>query len=272
VTAAALAGGLVRLPAPPRAAATAPQPTVRWAERVVAYSPGISPAQPFTQPELALGALDSAAAPGRGSFHVVSIGPGGSLVLGFDGPIVNHPEMPDLIVFGNAFYSNGVTRAHFQEPGLVEVAVDTNENGVADAAEPFYLLRGGMVPDPGWPPAFPLPPQYSGAVDHDLHPTRGYCDVTPSDAAGSPSLPDDPQLHGISVGSAGGDAFDLDWAVDTSGQPLGLERVHFIRIRCAMAAVPNTYAPGTASTEVDAVAVLPPPGPPAEPACRWELR
>ncbi|MDW8368600.1 MAG: PEP-CTERM sorting domain-containing protein, partial [Abditibacteriales bacterium] len=58
---------------------------------------------------------------------------------------------------------------------------------------------------------------------------------------------------GITPGSAGGDAFDLDWAVDAQGNPVYVPLAHFVRITPA----------GNWSPEVDAVAVLYPVPEPA---------
>ncbi|MDD8043136.1 MAG: hypothetical protein PHC78_05135 [Verrucomicrobiota bacterium] len=247
------------------------QAEATWASRVVDYEQGIGAVPPFFQPSLALGPIAETAHPLNGSLQVVSIGQGGHLTLAFETPVENHLGQPDFIVFGNAFYSNAVERVQFQEPGWVEVAVDHNGNGTPDPDEPFYLLAGGMLPHPGTPPEFPLPPEYSGSVDHALLPTTGYCDVTPTCGTGDPTIPDDPLTPGLTEGSAGGDAFDLDWAVDAAGAHISLTQVDFIRIHNAFAGTQNIGSPGTSSTEVDAIAVLPRLNPAGDPAATWEL-
>jgi hypothetical protein len=238
---------------------------------VVEYESGLSALPPFFQPDLALGPIAETVNPLSGSLHVVSIGQNGYLTLAFDEPVANHPGQPDFIVYGNAFYSNSVERVHFQEPGWVEVGLDLNKNGQPDNGEPFYLLGLGMEPAPGSPPQFPIPSEYSGNVDHELLPTAGYCDVTPVRGSGDPRIPDDPMAPGLTEGSAGGDAFDLDWAVDETGTPVDLEAVDFIRIHNAFAGTDNVGAPGASSTEVDAVADLPVLAVPRIPVSRWEL-
>src|SRR5262249_2907402 len=168
---------------------------------------------------------------------IVSFGWGGSITLAFDRPILHDPLHPggyDFIVYGNSFYVGGNPQISFESPGYVEVGLDMNGNGVPDPGEPFYLLRG--KPDPGTPPQFPLPASLYGAIDHRQLPVIGYANVTPTDGRGDPLVPNtnDPMLGGITPGSAGGDAFDLSWAVDAQGQSVKLDHADFIRITHAL--------------------------------------
>jgi hypothetical protein len=220
---------------------------------------GVNGSPAFRKPEVMLGPPSASAtptAPAKDGFF--SFGWGGSVTLAFDRPILNDPAHPgglDFVVYGNAFYVGGDIHLPFQEPGYVEVAVDRNGNGQPDPDEPFYLLRGR--PDPGSPPRFPLVPALFGVVDHRTTPVWGYADVTPTDGTGDPLMPDDPMADGITPGSAGGDAFDLSWAVDREGHPVALDHVDFVRITHALNA---TSALGTSSTEVDAVSLVRPAG------------
>jgi hypothetical protein len=65
---------------------------------------------------------------GLGSF-------GGYVVVGFDHPIVNVPGEYDFKALGNAS-NNGA------EPGIVSVCQDLNKNGIPDPDEPWYELAG----------------------------------------------------------------------------------------------------------------------------------
>lgn len=213
--------------------------SAQFATRVWAYnSAGAAPG--FTDPTKALGPPSTTATPTvPDNSSIVSIGNGGYLVLGFDAPIRRQHYRPDgfdFIVFGNAFYVGGNIHLRFQEPGFVEVGLDLNRNGY-DPGDPFYLLRGS--PNPA-----SLPFQ---GIDDRIQMTWGYADVTPTNGAGNPFIPDDPFTSGITPGSAGGDAFSLSWAVDANGNPVVLDSADFIRIRPA----------GNWSTEIDAVVVLP---------------
>jgi hypothetical protein len=125
------------------------QPTL-FASRVIAYQPSVSQnAQNpvFNDPQRALGAPQGGGTTSPDNSKVVTLGSfGGSITLGFDGTIVNHPPSPanplgaDLIVFGNAFYVFGSPSLRWMEPGVVEVSRDVNANGLADDA--WYLVRG----------------------------------------------------------------------------------------------------------------------------------
>jgi hypothetical protein len=190
---------------------------------------------------------------------IVSFGWGGSITLGFDRPILHDPLHPggcDFIIYGNSFYVGGDPHVTFQGPAYVEVGVDLNGNGVPDPGEPFYLLRG--KPDPGAPPQFPLPADLYGAVDHRQIPMLGYADVTPTDGSGDPLVPNtnDPLLGGLTTGSAGGDGFDLSWAVDAQGQPVKLDHADFVRITAAVDAMNPLF--GRSSTQIDAVSLVRP--------------
>jgi hypothetical protein len=239
---------------------TAEQPFLPtdFATRVVAFD-GKNGKNGFNlRPEAAIGPPSSAATPQvPDNKDIVSFGWGGSITLAFDRPILRDPLHPggyDFVVFGNSFYVGGNEHISFQAPGYVEVGVDTNGNGVPDADEPFYLLRGR--PDPGSPPAWPLPASLYGAIDHRQTPMLGYAGVTPTDGHGDPLLPDDPTADGITPGSAGGDAFSLSWAVDSQGHAVVLDHADFVRITHALDAVHPVF--GRSATQVDAVSLVRP--------------
>lgn len=183
--------------------------------------------------------------------HLFSFGWGGFVTVGFDRPIRNGPG-PDFIVFGNAFYAGGDPLSVWREPGFVEVGVDVDGDGVPSRPDRWYLLRGFPAPP------FPLDPYFYGWFEPEL--PWAYADCTPTDNTGNPLLPDDPLSVGIDPGSAGGDAMDLDWAVDwTTGLRVWLKEAHFVRITHAL----NSFHPvfGPSSTEVDAIAIVHPDGP-----------
>ena len=65
--------------------------------------------------------------------------------------------------------------------------------------------------------------------------------------------PDNPFVVGLTLGSCGGDAFDIAWAVDpVTGEPANLDGFDFVRLTTAVNAVIMPF--GELSTEIDAVA------------------
>lgn len=214
-----------------------------FATVVFAYDSTGAPAG-FTDPFTALGFPSRSATittPTYSMTEIVSVGNHGSITLGFNRPIYHSAFNPggyDFIIFGNSFYVNGNVHKRFQEPGLVEVGVDVNRNGVPDAGDIFYRLKGSPNPTYGF-----------GGVDDRLSPTWGYADVTPTNGVGDPRIASDPFTSGISANSAGGDAFSLLWAIDSMGNPVTLARIDFVRI---------TSAGAGWSPEVDAISIVRP--------------
>lgn len=160
--------------------------------------------------------------------QLVSIGTGGSLTLRWASPIRNAPGNPmglDFTVFGSAGF-------------LVTNEFDANWNPVGTPATDGSLFN----PNPGtqrvsvsadgstW---YVLDPGKAPKVDH-YHPTDGAGDfgipmspsLQPTEFSGK-SLE---QIRGLYRGSAGGAGFDLDWALDAGGKPVGLAEASFVRI------------------------------------------
>jgi len=78
----------------------------------------------------------------------------------------------------------------------------------------------------------------------------GYADNYPFTGVVPPFFPDNPQTMGVLEGN-GGDAFDIDWAVDEDGNPVYLEGIDFIKIYTAVNASAGWL--GEVSTEVRAI-------------------
>jgi len=210
----------------------------------------------YSDPEVVLGA-PYVSAIGSDPGEEVSLGGfGGSIVFRFYKPLTNDPDNPlgkDLIIYGNAFATNGDGTKVWKEPGYVEVMEDTNGNGLPD--EKWYLIPGSHLHPPitrlekQWTMKdldYPLPtiyPDYPTSVTMEafqlpdivlLDPTNGYVDCTPMYPEGggrSFNTPDDPDTPGVDEGSCGGDAIDLEGAVDPdTGDPAPITQVDFIRI------------------------------------------
>ena len=206
--------------------------------QVVSYNPGAGFAVNFTNATAALGeparvnpfgeATDPFNPP-YGTNQVVSIGAGGSLVVRFRTPILNHPRNPyglDLILFGNTGFiiTNEFDLTTFNwigEPatdgslfgqGTAQAVVSVSHNG-----RKFHLL------DPTRTPALDSFPPTDGAGDDGI-PVRP--DLGAEEFAGS-------SLQGIRdlyAGSAGGVGLDLSWAVDAAGHPVRLWEARYLRI------------------------------------------
>ncbi|MBK7406238.1 MAG: hypothetical protein IPJ41_16940 [Phycisphaerales bacterium] len=124
-----------------------------FATRVLEYRP--APGQfvqeaGFDDPTAALGAPVGAGTGDGDETKLVTLGGfGGLIVLGFDHRVMDDPKHPlglDFIVFGNAFWSGGNANRRWAEPGVVEVSLDANGNGLADDA--WFLIPGSHLPDP----------------------------------------------------------------------------------------------------------------------------
>jgi hypothetical protein len=241
---------------------TSPLHAALWASDLSYYMPGEPQESPigsgayYTNPHLALGPVSPLASREVPSTDVVQLGQGGSIVLSFDGPILNKIPDPassnplgyDFVIFGNAFEAGFVgSGIFFREPGYVEVA----RRGADDRPGEWFLL----LPDK-WPA------DLVGGLDSGPGALfSGYADVSPVRGDGNPLLPPD---H---PDSAGGDGFFLERAVrqlapgvprlDDQGQPIfvTLNSVDFIRITDAIL---NDGGPtGFYTTDIDAAINLP---------------
>ena len=67
---------------------------------------------------------------------------GGYVVFGFDHPVINVKDSFDLLVLGNAFYSNpeNPSQGGSCEPGVIRVSYDANQNGEPD--DEWYEIAG----------------------------------------------------------------------------------------------------------------------------------
>lgn len=221
-----------------------------FATQVVEYSPAEGQFvnnDAFNDPGRALGAPEGGGIYQADNTSQVSLGGiGGYIVLKFDHMVENMPDSFDFIVFGNAF--EGPSGA-WKEPGIVEISED---------GEIWYLMPG-----PGLAYPYSSPYQLRGGMDEWAW---GYADISPvmalpdgSDPVDFYTLFDDPLIPGIDEGSCGGDAFDIEWAVDpSSGESAGLEGFRYIRISTGLDSDEGSL--GEVSTEVDAVADIKPAG------------
>ncbi len=237
----------------------------------------------FNDPLRALGAPIGGGTADPDESKLVTLGDhGGSITLGFDTTVWDDPLNPlglDAIVFGNAFYLGGNPNLRFGEAGIIEIALDVNGNGLPDDAwflipgsdlwDPQQQQRGGFYLLPDDPYAFP--PILNLHTD-GTEAFGGYGDMTPvlllgdldgNNLVDDPNLvaelfytvPDDPFLVGVSMGSGGGDAFDIAWAVDpATNEPVHLAGFDFIRVSTGADGDAGQF--GEVSTEIGGVAMV----------------
>jgi hypothetical protein len=150
-----------------------------------------------------------------------------------------------------------ITYTNPKQAGAVPWTDNRGETGsvkfIPEHDQPYYPL----------PDFFPAYPQdetvFSGSL---LNPTIndsnpqfvrikalpfGYADNLPFTGTAPPYIPDNPATYGVLEGN-GGNAFDIDWAVDEDGHPVYLEGIDFIKIYTATNV--NAGWLGELSTEV----------------------
>jgi hypothetical protein len=144
-------------------------------DEVVAFNPG--PAAGFGSdkfPEIVLGPPQGSGA-GAGSFHVLSLGIGGEIILKSATAILDGAGV-DFIVFENPFYAGGNPKTPFAEPGQVSVSQD----GVSYFHFPCDFTNSADL----YPGCAGVHPVYANPLTNTIDPT-------------------DPSV-------AGGDGFDLE--------------------------------------------------------------
>jgi len=210
----------------------------QFADRVVSYDPGIGYAVGFTNADAALGEPSRVNPfgestdpfdPPYGHHQIVSLGAGGSLVLEFNQPILNHPRNIfdlDFTVFGNSGFiiTNDFDFTTFDWIGIPATdgslfAQNTGVSTVSVSAdgEHFYALN----------------PANAGGVDV-LFPTDGAGDfqtpVLPGAQQGDFAGATLEEIRAIYNGSAGGTSFDISTAHDDQGRGVLLHQIRYVRI------------------------------------------
>ena len=249
-----------------------------WADAYFDYNPVEPVNAGFDTPQKVLGPPVGGGLHMPGNTSLVCLGvQGGSIVLKFDTPVTDDPRNPmglDCIVYSNAFFLSHDPGTKWQEPALIEISQDVNGNGLPD--DPWYLIPGSKdcrydpAPDHTEPPGDMNDDDpaniLAGNVENpnrllDADPENddeeyfwGYAELTPTlkKYLDNYVRPDDPYTVGVISRSGGGDAFDIEWAVDQAGNPAGLEQFDFIRLRAFIYRQFDSF--GYATPEVDAVA------------------
>lgn len=180
---------------------------------------------------------------------LVSLGRyGGSLTFSFRKTVLNKPGSKDFKIYGNAFTNSA-------EPGIVEVSVDIDSNGLAD--DPWYELAGSEYSKDatihGYRICYYKPqnladsvlfrdnqgksgfvnafyPAWQGdsivcggallALTATHNQTTGFWALNSLDWGYADNKPNSSELS----------QFDLDWAVDPNGKSVHLQSADFIRV------------------------------------------
>ena len=189
----------------------------QFATHVVSFQPGNTGGGGIFVPTNVLGGPRGAGR-GAGSFHVLSLGTGGSVTVGFAESVVDGPGV-DLIVFENAFFTLG-TKNTFSEVAYVEVS----SNGVDFLRFPTRFA--GIIRTPTITRGSTISPFTYGAQPAGSY--EGMTGAMPvlANVAMNTIDPLDPTV-------AGGEAFDL---ADLAQEPLvlpgivDLQSTDFVRI------------------------------------------
>ena len=200
-------------------------------------------------------ANDSAAKAVAGTTQgLVSLGAwGGYIVYGFDHTVLDTAG-PDLMIYGNAF-------SQFAEPGVVWVMQDRNGNGKPD--DTWYELAGSETGRPGYirnysvtytrpdPTNGDVPWKdnkgNSGVIKTNMFHTQNYYpdNITSNTYTLTGTLlpsvnidTTDPTyiisysfLYGYGDNVGGGDPVDIATAIDSSGRPVTLKGIDYIKVQ-----------------------------------------
>ncbi|HPO16133.1 MAG TPA: type II secretion system protein [Candidatus Hydrogenedentes bacterium] len=240
-----------------------------WADAVLEYE-FINPVSGFGIPERTLGEPYSGGMALPNNQTVASLGTAGShITLKFNTPVTDDPQNPmglDFIVYGNGFWVGNNPQRRFCEPALIEISADVNGNGLAD--DPWYVIPGkrgytqAVLPAGIPQPSPPLAGNILNPNSVDADPTNntqeydwGYAELSPTQKKYLDNYvrPDDPFKVGLTTRSGGGDAFDIQWALNL---PSGFDHIDFIRIWSFIVGTDPAF--GSISPEIDAVADVAP--------------
>jgi hypothetical protein len=156
-------------PAPP------PDPNLPYANELVNFEPGAGAGYGQSKlPNVVLGPPSSGGTE-HGSLDVLSLGKGGSIVLGFGRFTIADGPGPDFVVFENPFWPGGDSSRVYAEPGEVSVSDDgetwlTFPCAAAGDGEGHFAGCAGVTPTLAYDPesTLPLDPAVTGGDAFDL--------------------------------------------------------------------------------------------------------
>jgi len=157
------------MPEPP------PDPNLPYATELVNFEPGVAAGYGQSKlPNVVLGP-PSGGSTDHGSLDVLSLGKGGSIVLGFGRFAISDGPGPDLVVFENPFWPGGDPSRVYAEPGEVSVSADgetwfTFPCDAAGDGQGHFAGCAGVTPTLVYDPqtTLPLDPAVTGGDVFDL--------------------------------------------------------------------------------------------------------
>jgi hypothetical protein len=227
----------------------APAARAQFASTVVSYTPGSGVGAGYDDPNHALGSPTTFIGyqntdpfnPAYQGAHLVSVGAGGSLTVGFSAPILNSPANAfglDFNIFGNAGFV--ITNGDYSGGGITDGSLFANNPGLtrisvsADGLNYFTLNPALARTADGL-----FPTDANGNFNLPVNPALGQGDFAGLDLAG---------IRALYAGSGGGTGYDISWAQDQNGQNVFLSSISFIRVEVL-----------SGKSELDAFSVVPEP-------------
>lgn len=180
---------------------------------------------------------------------IISLGGwGGYVIMKLDSAIVNKAGANDFQILGNAYYQTGYTNFGSSEPGIVMVSSDENGNGIAD--DTWYELAGSEYSKPETNHQYVRTYRKSDTYqktafhDQDYYPQwlgdslvfkgslLAHTPVTNNNQQVQPIL-----AYGYADNKPNSDnegcSFDIDWAVNSNGEKVSLDRIDFVKVYTA---------------------------------------
>ncbi|WP_156338998.1 cell surface protein [Chondromyces crocatus] len=151
-------------PEPEEEACPADAPPTRTASCVLSFTPGEGSGFGMEEyPEIVYGPPHGGSS-SSGSLHVLSLGKGGEIALGFGGNTIVDGPGPDFIVFENPFLVGGDPMKVFKELGEVSVSADGETWTTFPCQADAYPYEGCA----GWRPVLATPDSGEGMFNPEV--------------------------------------------------------------------------------------------------------
>lgn len=234
---------------------TTPCSAANYAAEVIHYTPGTAAAPGYDQTAAILGEpsritpgefggpVDPFSGPWQAT-QLLSVGAGGSVTVRFEAPVFDHPSHPfglDFLVFGSSAFV--ITNGDFTGGGITDGSLFGNSGGITQVSVSVDGISFFRL-DPARVPVIDalFPTDGSGDFTRPVPPGLGESDFAGLNLDG---------IRALYAGAGGGAGFDIGWAQDTTGIPVVLDRIEYVRLEVLSDRI-----------EVDALSAIPEPGSP----------